>query len=50
MKVEFKKEKLLRLMLEVMVGHEGREREHEREWGAFSSWHGAKFLHEPKGL
>jgi hypothetical protein len=45
MKVECKKGKLRRLMLEVMVVHEGREQ--ERGWGAFSSWHGGKFLREP---
>ena len=47
MKVECKKEALLRLMLEVMVLQEGREREKEQGWGAFSSWHGGKFLREP---
>lgn len=50
MKVECEKETLLRLMLEVMVVHEGTEREHERGWGAFLSWHGGKFLRELKEL
>ena len=50
MKVECKKKTLLRLMLEVMVVHESKEREQERGWGGFLRRRDVKSLREIKGL